>query len=263
MATTESPVNIGVFRDRTLAEQAVEELRHVGFQDDEIRVWGKGASSGGFLDSLFSKLSGQGTGDGSVASSLVAMGVPQEEADYYQHEGEAGHSIVAVRSFSHQQEADNILYRFGAYNARTGQMHDMQTVPLREEVLQAQKQPVEVGAVFIRKEIITEEKTITVTVQREEVFIERRPLSAQDTSPNANNAGGTLVELPPGQTIRIPIREEQVFIEKRPIVTGELIVSKRGVQETRQFSDTVRREVPHLERTGDVIVHDNDSVDGV
>src|SRR5579863_7018420 len=247
MATTESPVNIGVFRDRTLAEQAVEELRHVGFRDDEIRVWGKGASSGGFLDSLFSKLSGQEIGDGSISSSLVNLGVPQEEADYYQHESESGHSIVAVRSFSHQQEASGILYRFGAYNAKTGLTHDVQTVPLREEVLQAQTQPIEVGAIFIRKEIITEEKTITVTVQREEVYIERRSLSAHDTPADASNAGGTVIELPPGQTMRIPIREEQVFIEKRPVVTEELIVSKRGVQETKQFSDTVRREVPHLE----------------
>ncbi len=47
MATTESPVKLGVFRDRALAEQAVEELRHAGFRDDEIRVWGQGAPTGG------------------------------------------------------------------------------------------------------------------------------------------------------------------------------------------------------------------------
>jgi uncharacterized protein (TIGR02271 family) len=46
-----------------------------------------------------------------------------------------------------------------------------------------------------------------------------------------------------------------VVIEKIPIVTEELIVDKRKVQETRHFSETDRREVPHLERVGDVFVH--------
>jgi uncharacterized protein (TIGR02271 family) len=46
-----------------------------------------------------------------------------------------------------------------------------------------------------------------------------------------------------------------VVIEKHPIVTGELIVGKRKAQETRHFTETVRREVPHVERVGDVVVH--------
>jgi hypothetical protein len=60
MATPESPVKIGVFRDRSVAEHAVKELRHAGFRDDEIRVWGQGAPTGGFLETLMNKLSGQG-----------------------------------------------------------------------------------------------------------------------------------------------------------------------------------------------------------
>ena len=263
MVTTEPSIKIGVFRDRTLAEQAIEELRSAGFRDDEIRMWRQGGTTEGFLDTLFNKLAGQNTQDESIASALVTLGVSRDEADYYQHEGEAGRSIVAVRSSSHQQEASNILYRFGAYNAQDSLTHDLQTVPLREEVLQAKTQPVEVGAVFIRKEIITEERTITVTVQREEVFVERRSLSTPGTSPGSSDAGGTLFELAPGQAMCIPIREEQVFIEKRPVVTQELIISKQNVQETRQFSDSVRREVPRLESTGDVIVHDNIGNDGI
>ena len=256
MATTESPVKIGVFRDRALAEQAVEELRHAGFRDDEIRVWGQGAPTGGFLETLISKWSGQGTDDGSLSGALVELGVPQEEADYYQRESEAGRTIVAVRSSGHQQEASDILQRAGASTAQTSLTHDLHTVSLREEILTAQTQPVEVGAVFIRKEVVTEERTITVSVQREEVVIERRSLSTQGTPPG--DLLGTLVELAPGQTIRIPIREEQVFIEKRPIVTEELIIGKRTVQESRHFSETVRREVPHLEGEGDVVIHGSD-----
>jgi len=246
---------IGVFRDRTLVEHAVKELRHAGFRDDEILVWGQGSSPGGFLESLLHTWSGHETKVGGIAGSLEQLGVTNEEADYYQREVEAGRSIVAVRSYGHRQEASDILRRAGAYDAQTSLTHDLYTVPLREEVLTPQTQSIEVGAVYIRKEIITEEKTITVTVQREEVIIERRPLAPQGSPTDDLPGPGTLYELAPGQTIRIPIRQEQIFLEKRPIVTHELIVGKQTVQETQHFSDAVRREVPHIERQGEVVVH--------
>ena len=41
-------------------------------------------------------------------------------------------------------------------------------------------------------------------------------------------------------------------------MTEELIVGKHAVQETRHFFETVRREVPHLKRKGDVAVHGSD-----
>jgi uncharacterized protein (TIGR02271 family) len=253
MATTNSPLVIGVFRDRALVDHAVKELRHAGFRDDEMRVWGQGISQGKFLESLLNKWSGQETEPEGVADSLENLGVTNEEVDYYQREVEAGRSIVAVRSYGHQQEASDILHRAGAYDAQTSLTHDLHTVPLREEALTSHTQPVEVGAVYIRKEVITEEKTITVTVQREEVIIERRPLSTSGTPPG--DPGGRLIELAAGETIRIPLREEQVVIEKQPVVTRELIVGKHTVQEIKHFSDTVRREVPHIEGEGNVVVH--------
>lgn len=255
MATTESPMAIGVFRDRAMVDHVVKELRHGGFRDDEIRVWGQGMSQGGFLESLLNKWSGQETQPEGIADSLEHEGVTNEEADYYQREVEAGHFIVAVRSYGHQQEASNILHHAGAYDAQTSLTHDLHAIPLREEVLTPHTQSVEVGAVIIRKEVITEERTFTITVQREEVIVERLSLSTPGTP--GGTPIGTLVELAAGQTIRIPIREEQVFIEKRPIVTQELIVGKKIVQETQHFSDTIRREVPHIERVGDVVVHGN------
>jgi uncharacterized protein (TIGR02271 family) len=253
MATTEHRLAIGVFRDRALAESTVERLRQAGFRDDEIRIWGQGAATGGFLETLKNTLSSSTSEASSISSSLVELGEPQEDADYYQHEAETGHYIVAVHSYGHSREANDILYRAGAYTAQTSLTRDLHTLPLREEVLTAQTQPVEIGEVLIRKEVVTEERTITVTIQREEIIIERRQLNPQETSSGPST--GTQVELAAGETIRIPIREEQVVIEKRPIITEELIVGKRTVQEIRHFTDTVRREVPHVEREGDVVVH--------
>jgi len=272
METTESPIVVGVFRERALAEQAVDELRHAGFRDDQIRYSGKGAMAGGLLETLMSKFSGQG--DGSVFDALTEQGIPKDEIEYYQHEYERGSAIVTVQSYGRQQEASVILSRFGAYDARSRAeyMQDARTIQLREEVLQPRKHPVEIGEVFIRKGVVTEERTITVPVMREELVIERRSIATDsvdasdqlsnspDLPDNQDQPIGKLVEIGEGEVIRIPIRTEQVMIEKRPVVIEELVVGKRHVQETRRFSGTVQREVPHIEREGNVNIR-GDNVD--
>jgi uncharacterized protein (TIGR02271 family) len=117
------------------------------------------------------------------------------------------------------------------------------TLQLREEELQARKQTVETGKVRIGKEVVTEQKTLDVPVTREEVTIERHPV---DRRP-AESAIGEQDE-----TIRVPVYEEQVSVEKRAVVTEEIDVGKRAVQETKHVSGTVRREEAHIEGEGDV-----------
>lgn len=270
METAESPVVVGAFRERTLAEQAIDELRRAGFRDDEIRYSGKGAMAGGLLETLVSKISGQG--DESIFDTLARQGMPKDEVEYYQHEDEAGYPIVMVQSYGHQQQARDILSRFGAYDARSrpDYIKDAHTIQLREEVLQPHKNSVEIGEVFIRKVVITEERTIVVPVMREELIIERRSIpsnsagaadSAVQPSNNPELADyqdqsiGKLIEIGEGEVIRIPIRTEQVLIEKRPVVTEELVVGKRHIQESSRFSGTVQREEAHVEREGNVTIH--------
>ena len=154
METQESPIVAGVFRDHSIAEQAIAELRHAGFRSDQVRL-SQGATSGGMLDELMSTLSGQGK-ESNLYETLVEQGMAQEEATYYQRELESGRIIVTVQSYGHQQQAHDILYHFGAYYARTdpAQVENVHTVQLREEVLEPHIQSVEIGEVssFLEKE---------------------------------------------------------------------------------------------------------------
>lgn len=52
------------------------------------------------------------------------------------------------------------------------------------------------------------------------------------------------------------MRSEQILIEKRPVVTEELLVGKRKVQETQRYTDTVQREEARIEREGEVTVRE-------
>jgi len=50
------------------------------------------------------------------------------------------------------------------------------------------------------------------------------------------------------------VREEQVSVEKRAVVTEEINLGTRQVQDTQQVSGTVRREEARIDQEGDVKV---------
>ncbi len=127
-----------------------------------------------------------------------------------------------------------------------GRTDDERTVQLREEQLRANKQTRDAGEVEIRKEVVSEQQTIDVPVTREEVVIERHPV---DRAQGERMGAG---EIGQGETIRVPVREEQVTVDKDTVVTEEIEVGKRQVQETQRVSDTVRREEVRIEEEGDV-----------
>ena len=201
---------VGAFEDRHQADTASSELRQAGFREDQITVEEEARSYGG---------------------------------------SESNRTTVTVTAESRYDEATAILRRHGAYDMRTT-AHASRTaegaerIQLREEELQAHKQSVETGAVRVRKEVVTEHRTMEVPVQREEVVIERH---APTGEPSAS-------DLRPGEEIRIPVRKEQVTVEKRPAVKEEVTVGKRVVQGTERVGGEVHREEVRVEREGDVDV---------
>jgi len=250
MTTTQSPIVVGLFRDHTLAEQAIDELRHTGFRADEIKLVGHKSAPDNFPDELVSK------------------GVPADDAEYYQQQLEAGRMAVVVESYGHQQQARDILYRYGASDASLlpAEMEGDRVIPVCEEQLQVHKLVVPIGEVVIRKKVITEEKTITVPVTREELVIEQRSGSEQPTD-QAVQADGPIDEpfeevLKDGGTLRIILREEQVRVDKYPVVKEEILLTKQQIQETRQVTDTLKREEAHIEHVGNVNIHGIQGTDG-
>lgn len=261
--TTTQQIVVGVFDDHSQAEQAVNELLSAGFSGDQIRYSGHGTSSGGVLDTLKSLFTGKNTGR--VYDDLVDLGVPQNDASYYQSEFEAGRSIVAVLAGGRVQDATSIMTRYGGYGASRGsaQTGDYgttastsdtegeQRLKLREEQLRVQKQPVETGEARLRKDVVSEQQSMDVPVTHEEVYVERRPGSGQ---PSDQPIGES-------ESYRVPVREEQVATDKQTVEKGEVAIGKRQSQDSQRVTDTVRREEAHVERSGDVNVQGTDAVD--
>ena len=74
-------------------------------------------------------------------------------------------------------------------------------------------------------------------------MVERRPVTGREVSADA---------LDEDEEIRIPVMEEEVEVQKRARVREEVSIGKRPVEETRNVSETVRREEARVESQGDV-----------
>lgn len=247
MTTTNRSIVIAVFTDEKQVQQAIKDLQHAGFSNDQIRY-------------------SVSRGDGGIADDLVRMGIPKLEATYYNQEFEQGHIVVTVNTRDQQQQASTILMHNGGsdFNTKQGQATNNassasgaavttteamqeQKILLRAEELKSKTRWTQAGEVDITKDVVSEQQTITVPVTHEDVVIEEHPVSGQ--------VSNTPIAADGEQTIRIPVNEEQVDVTKQTVVTGEVTVGKRQVQEQEQVSDTVRHEEVHVDRQGEAPIH--------
>ncbi len=125
--------------------------------------------------------------------------------------------------------------------ARGAEIDEERRIALREERLSVDKQRVSAGEVQITKDVVEHQQDIDVPVIREELFVERRPVS--ETTADAGEIG----EIGRGETIRVPLMREQVSVTKRAVVTGEVVVGKREINETQRVSGTTREEKLRVE----------------
>jgi uncharacterized protein (TIGR02271 family) len=121
----------------------------------------------------------------------------------------------------------------------------VQRLELLKEVLRVNKQRVQTGEVTLRKEVIAETQTVEVPLMHEELVIEHRMVTGTEVATG---------EIGSGEEIRVQLSEERVTVEKLPVVSEEVIIGKRSVQQTEQVQETVRREELRTERQGDVII---------
>ena len=209
---------------------------------------------------LASTLAGAGIGAaaGGLIGALVGMGIPEEDARHFERGFQEGGVLVTVQAGTRSTEARQVLYESEADLGSMGRdlttadadenlaagdaREESQRFELREEQLDVKKERVEAGEVRLRKEVVTEQRTIDVPVTREEVVIERHDASGR---PAAGAAIGD------EEDIRIPLMEEEVRVEKTPVVREEITARKRQVQDTERVSETVRHEEARIESQGD------------
>ncbi len=217
---------VAVFDDNATAENAINDLRNTGFKNDEI-LYSSRQKGGGFFDNLKSWITGEETASiGDIAKNLRDMGIPEEAANYYAREREAGHPIVAVSSPGQEQSAKNILQRSG------GHTHDRApgstTAGMAPGSTTAGMGP---GGTHS-----TAHGQHAQTTSSEEAMRHGQSTRPQDRTPE-------------GEVTRVPLREEQLNVEKQRVQTGEVRIDKEVVTEQQHIDVPVSREevvIEHL-----------------
>jgi hypothetical protein len=74
--------------------------------------------AGGLLASVLASAAG-GAAIAGVVGALVGLGIPEDEAKYYEGEFKSGRTIVTVKADDRYDEAWSILHSHGAYNKQT------------------------------------------------------------------------------------------------------------------------------------------------
>ncbi len=105
-----------------------------------------------------------------------------------------------------------------------------------EEELRVGKTQRERGRARLRKYIVTEEVQTTVPVQREEVRLEREPIT-EDNIEQAMD-GPELSE----EDHEVVLHEEQPVVEKRTVPKERVALRKETVTDEREISEQVRKE---------------------
>jgi uncharacterized protein (TIGR02271 family) len=105
-----------------------------------------------------------------------------------------------------------------------------------EEELRVGTQTRERGRARLRKYVTTETQQVTVPVQREEVRVEREPIT--DANLDAATSGPAISE----EEHEVTLREEEVVVDKRAVPKERVRLDKDTVTEERQVAEQVRKE---------------------
>jgi len=105
-----------------------------------------------------------------------------------------------------------------------------------EEELRVGTTSRESGRARLVKHVVTEEVTQTVPVQREEVRVEREPIT--DANRDAATTGGEITS----EEHEVVLHEEEVVVEKQAVPKERVRLDKDVVTDEQQVSETLQKE---------------------
>jgi uncharacterized protein (TIGR02271 family) len=105
-----------------------------------------------------------------------------------------------------------------------------------EEELRVGTESRERGRVRLRKYVTTETEQVTVPLRREEVRVEREPIT--DANLGDATSGPAISE----EEHEVTLREEEAVVEKRAVPRERVRLDKDTVTDQRQVSEEVRKE---------------------
>jgi len=131
-------------------------------------------------------------------------------------------------------------YGAAASGAGTGPSEERMT--LAREELDVRTERMAAGSVDVQKRVETEHVRQSIPVMREEVSVDRRPVT---------EAGAPTEPYHVGDELHIPLVQEELVVEKRLVAKEEIVIRRHQVQEEQVVEADLRRERAEVHNTGD------------
>ena len=164
----------------------------------------------------------------------------EEEADLYRH---YGLDYSEARSESGLPEGKGGQAERGPVGRDTSGPTTDDAMTRSEEELRVGKTSREAGRARLRKYVVTEQVQQTVPVQREQVRVEREPIT--DANVGDATAGPAISD----EEHEVVLHEEEVVTEKRAVPKERVRMDKQTVTEDQTVSEQLRKE--QIEAEGD------------
>jgi uncharacterized protein (TIGR02271 family) len=180
---------------------------------------------------------------------------PQEEQELYAHYGRSDYGDWNESSedrtegfmgrddrFDRDRSRDRDVSGRGSFDDRPSVGEDTSgpetdnAMTRSEEELRVGKTQRETGRARLRKYIVTENVQQTVPVEREELRVEREPIT--DANRDAAMSGGDLTE----EEHEVTLHAEEPVVEKRAVPKERVRLDKETVTDERTVDEEVRKE---------------------
>lgn len=257
---------VGIFEDQGDAQKAIERVQQQGYKarladessvrnlpglnNDEAQVYLSRHQEGNSLVVVEAGDRGEDALDLLLDSGAEYLNLHTSTGQGGKSAGNTGQGGKGAGQYdaNYYQNLQRDQRQYGRYDESKGRARTSEEmrVQLREETLGATKQAVQAGEVEVRKVVHEREQEIPVTLNREQVVIER---TAVDRPAEVGEIGDMQDEV-----IRVPVYEEQAQLQKQARVREEVNIGKESVQEQQTLRGTVRHEHAEVVNTGDVDV---------
>lgn len=257
---------IGSYSTREEALSVIERLRNEGYERDDIVIYttDEAASRLGFdglsgIDVETDENRMDGEEDRSLWEKIKdtfsfdtydSETATPENDPLYQYRGDIsdGKFVITVKGYRQPETTEDTMGTSKTEDIDRKPNLDDDTIQLKEEKLDVNTYDVTTGEVDIHKHVVNDTETVEVPVKREEIVIERKPVTDQSSQ-------GTDEKLE-DDTITIPIKEEQVDVSKHTVIREEVGIHKEEHEDVEKVTEDVSREELDIDTSGDVHIED-------
>jgi uncharacterized protein (TIGR02271 family) len=148
------------------------------------------------------------------------------------------------QSYGAGSGADRDLYdEKGFWGSRRKGRDDAAYITRSEEELSVDTRRVQAGEVDVHKRVETEHVKEKVPVTREEVTVERRPVSGDAAARHASGRADIRED-----EIRVPLMADELVVEKHAVPKEEVVIRKHTVRDEKTVEADLRKERIDVDR---------------